>query len=118
MEGNGNGRNHVRPGNTDARRGSGNRDGERPLPAGIAAVEGIDPSNGGVRSTVQELRRRAELARAIEPPAARRYIIDLAIGLGRDTREVATWTYGDAYYIVRQTNERLARQGRRHGTRR
>jgi hypothetical protein len=71
--------------------------------------KGGGPPNGGIRPTIAQLREHAELVRSIEPPAARRHILDLALILGRDTREVASWTYGDAHYIVRTTNERLQR---------
>lgn len=111
-----NGRNHVRPVHVDTRGGGGNRAGKREEHSGAVALPDGYLPNGRIRPTIAELRQHAELVRAIEPSAARRYIIDLALILGRDTREVAGWTYGDAHYIVRTTNERLEAQ--RRGTRR
>src|SRR5688572_15836833 len=107
-----NGRDHVRPVHAHARGGGGDRNGKREIPAGAVALQGGDPADGRIRPTIAELRQHAELVRAIEPSPARRHILDLALILGRDTREVASWTYGDAHYIVRTTNERLQKVGR------
>jgi len=66
-----------------------------------------------VRPGIAELRRQAELERAFEPPATRRFIIDFAIGTGWSIADVERLTYSDIAYIARTLT-----QGARHGARR
>lgn len=90
---------------------SGNRVGVN-APANDPKFRGAqDPRT--VRPGIAELRRQAELERAFEPPATRRFIVDFAIATGWSIADVERLTFSDIAYIARTLT-----QGARHGARR
>ena len=64
---------------------------------------------GDVRPRIEDLRRTAELVRAIEPWGYRRFTIILARAIGWGLADVERLTLGEAYWLSTQITEGLAR---------